>query len=122
MGLGAHYGAENIGASVIPMSSGNTDKQLLLMQDFGTSVLCCTPSYALFMADKLNQMQIDKKSLNLKIGVFGAEPWTEEMRKEIEEKLEIKAYDIYGLSEIAGPGVGFECKSQFVAHLNEEHY
>ena len=121
-GLGAHYGAENIGASVIPMSSGNTDKQMLLMQDFGTSVLCCTPSYALFMADKMNEMNIDKSKLNLRVGVFGAEPWTEEMRKEIEEKLEIKAYDIYGLSEIAGPGVGFECECQCGTHLNEDHF
>ena len=115
-GLGAHYGAENLGASVIPMSSGNTEKQILLMQDFGTSVLCCTPSYALFIGDKINELKIDKSKLNLKIGVFGAEPWTEEMRKEIEDKLQIKAYDIYGLSEIAGPGVGFECEYQNGTH------
>lgn len=121
-GMGAHYGAENLGASVIPMSSGNTDKQILLMHDFGSSVLCCTPSYALFIADKLKESGIDRNELKLRVGVFGAEPWTEEMRSEIEEKLGIKAYDIYGLSEIAGPGVGYECEYQKGTHLNEDHY
>ena len=120
--MGAHYGAENLGASVIPMSSGNTDKQILLMHDFGSSVLCCTPSYALFIADKLKESGIDRNELKLRVGVFGAEPWTEEMRSEIEEKLGIKAYDIYGLSEIAGPGVGYECEYQKGTHLNEDHY
>ena len=121
-GLGAHYGAEHIGASVIPMSSGNTDKQITLMHDFGATVLCCTPSYALFMADALKDSGIDRESLKLKIGAFGAEPWTENMRKDIEEKLGIKAYDIYGLSEIAGPGVGYECECQCGTHLNEDHF
>lgn len=121
-GLGAHYGAENIGASVIPMSSGNTDKQIQLMHDFGTTVLCCTPSYALFIADAIKDSGIPREDFKLKAGVFGAEPWTEAMRKEIEEKLSIKAYDIYGLSEISGPGVGFECELQNGTHLNEDHF
>jgi len=121
-GLGAHYGAENIGASVIPMSSGNTDKQIQLMHDFGTTVLCCTPSYALFIADAIKDSGIPRADFKLKAGVFGAEPWTESMRKEIEEKLAIKAYDIYGLSEISGPGVGFECDHQNGTHLNEDHF
>ncbi|NDV64352.1 phenylacetate--CoA ligase family protein [Bacteroides sp. 224] len=121
-GLGAHYGAENIGASVIPMSSGNTEKQITLMNDFGATILCCTPSYALFIADAIKDSGIKREELKLKIGVFGAEPWTESMRKEIEEKLGIKAYDIYGLSEIAGPGVGYECECQNGTHLNEDHY
>lgn len=121
-GLGAHYGAEHIGASVIPMSSGNTEKQITLMHDFGATVLCCTPSYALFIADTIKDSDINRDELKLKIGVFGAEPWTENMRKEIEEKLAIKAYDIYGLSEIAGPGVGYECECQSGTHLNEDHF
>ncbi|NDV59772.1 phenylacetate--CoA ligase family protein [Bacteroides sp. 519] len=121
-GLGAHYGAEHIGASVIPMSSGNTEKQITLMHDFGATVLCCTPSYALFMADAIKDSGIDRNELKLKIGALGAEPWTENMRKEIEEKLGIKAYDIYGLSEIAGPGVGYECECQHGTHLNEDHF
>jgi phenylacetate-CoA ligase len=121
-GLGVHYGAENIGASVIPMSSGNTEKQIKLMHDFGSTCLCCTPSYALFIADYIKDSGIDRKDFKLKIGVFGAEPWTENMRKEIEEKLGIKAYDIYGLSEIAGPGVGYECEHQNGTHLCEDHY
>ncbi|MDL2291872.1 phenylacetate--CoA ligase, partial [Bacteroides sp. OttesenSCG-928-F21] len=121
-GLGAHYGAEHIGASVIPMSSGNTEKQITLMHDFGATVICCTPSYALFIADALKDSGFDRDSLRLKVGAFGAEPWTESMRKEIEEKLGIKAYDIYGLSEIAGPGVGYECECQCGTHLNEDHF
>lgn len=121
-GLGAHYGAENIGASVIPMSSGNTAKQIQLMHDFGTTVLCCTPSYALFLADTLADMGIPHSEMRLRAGAFGAEPWTEEMRRQIEDRLHIKAYDIYGLSEISGPGVGFECPSQSGTHLNEDHF
>ncbi|KAA6332640.1 Phenylacetate-coenzyme A ligase [termite gut metagenome] len=121
-GLGAHYGAEHIGASVIPMSSGNTEKQITLMHDFGSTVLCCTPSYALFIADAIKDSGLPKEDFKLRIGAFGAEPWTENMRKEIEEKLGIKAYDIYGLSEIAGPGVGYECECQHGTHLNEDHY
>ncbi|MGL4293419.1 MAG: phenylacetate--CoA ligase family protein [Bacteroidales bacterium] len=121
-GMGAHYGAENIGASVIPMSSGNTDKQILLMKDFGSSVLCCTPSYALYLADKIHESGIARDEFKLRVGAFGAEPWTEEMRLEIEDKLGIRAFDIYGLSEVAGPGVGFECECQNGTHLNEDHF
>lgn len=121
-GLGAHAGAENIGASVIPMSSGNTEKQIILMHDFGSTVLCCTPSYALYLADAIMDSGLPRNEFKLRIGVFGAEPWTENMRHEIEEKLGIKAYDIYGLSEIAGPGVGYECECQHGTHLNEDHY
>lgn len=121
-GLGMHYGAENIGASVIPMSSGNTDKQIQLMHDFGTTILCSTPSYALFLADAIRESGIPRDEFKLKVGVFGAEPWTESMRQELQEKLSIKAYDIYGLSEISGPGVGFECECQCGTHLNEDHF
>ena len=121
-GLGAHAGAENIGASVIPMSSGNTDKQITLIHDFGSTVLCCTPSYALYLADAIKDSGLPREEFKLKVGAFGAEPWTEQMRHEIEEKLGIKAYDIYGLSEIAGPGVGYECECQHGTHLTEDHY
>ena len=121
-GLGAHAGAENIGASVIPMSSGNTEKQITLMHDFGSTMLCCTPSYALYLADAIKDSGLPREEFKLKAGAFGAEPWTENMRREIEEKLGIKAYDIYGLSEIAGPGVGYECECQHGTHLNEDHY
>ena len=121
-GLGAHAGAENIGASVIPMSSGNTEKQIRLMHDFGSTMLCCTPSYALYLADAIRDSGLPREEFKLKAGAFGAEPWTENMRKDIETKLGIKAYDIYGLSEIAGPGVGYECKCQNGTHLNEDHY
>lgn len=121
-GLGAHMGAENIGASVIPMSSGNTEKQITLMHDFGTTVLCCTPSYALFLADAIKDSGSPREEFKLKVGAFGAEPWTENMRKEIQDKLGIKAYDIYGLSEISGPGVGYECEYQHGTHLNEDHF
>lgn len=117
-----HYGAENIGASVIPMSSGNTAKQIQLMHDFGTTVLCSTPSYALFLADAIRESGIPRDEFRLKTGVFGAEPWTESMRRELQDKLGIKAYDIYGLSEISGPGVGFECENQCGTHLNEDHF
>ncbi|MFA6873553.1 MAG: phenylacetate--CoA ligase, partial [Bacteroidaceae bacterium] len=121
-GLGAHQGAENLGASVIPMSSGNTSKQIQLMHDFGATMLCCTPSYALFLAEAIKESGIPREDFKLKRAAFGAEPWTENMRKELEEKLGIKAYDIYGLSEVAGPGVGFECECQNGTHLNEDHY
>ncbi|MBR8708581.1 phenylacetate--CoA ligase family protein [Bacteroides pyogenes] len=121
-GLGAHSGAENIGASVIPMSSGNTKKQITLMHDFGATVLCCTPSYALYLADAITESKLPRDDFKLRIGVFGAEPWTENMRREIEDKLGIKAYDLYGLSEIAGPGVGYECECQEGAHLNEDYF
>lgn len=121
-GLGMHYGAENLGATVIPMSTGNTQKQIMLLQDFNVTAICCTPSYILFLYDSMVKLGIDPKSLNLKYGIFGAEPWTLEMRKDIENKLGIKAYDIYGLSEIMGPGVGLECPYQNGLHINEDFF
>ena len=121
-GLGMHYGTENLGATVIPISGGNTQKQIQFMQDFGTSVIACTPSYALFLAEVMKDMNIDPASLKLKVGIFGAEPWSENMRKEIESKLKIKAIDIYGLSEVVGPGVSCECEHQAGMHVNEDHF
>ncbi len=122
-GLGAHYGAERIGASVIPMSGGNTKKQLMIMQDFGSTVLTCTPSYSLFLAEVAAEEGIDIRKLKLKVGILGAEPWSEKMRLEIESKLNIKAIDIYGLSEILGPGVGIECiEAQNGLHVWEDHF
>jgi phenylacetate-CoA ligase len=122
-GLGAHYGAERIGASVIPMSGGNTKKQLMIMQDFGSTVLTCTPSYSLFLAEVAAEEGIDIRKLKLKVGILGAEPWSEKMRQEIEAKLNIKAIDIYGLSEILGPGVGIECiEAQNGLHVWEDHF
>jgi phenylacetate-CoA ligase len=121
-GLGIHYGGEKIGASVIPVSGGNTTRQLQLMHDFGSTVLACTPSYALFLSEAIEESGIDRKELKLRVGVFGAEPWTENMRKEIEEKLRIKAIDIYGLSEVIGPGVASECLHQQGLHISEDHF
>jgi phenylacetate-CoA ligase len=122
-GLGAHYGAERLGASVIPISGGNTQKQLMLMQDYGSTALCSTPSFALYIWDVAVEMGIDMAALPLRTGVFGAEPWSNEMRREIEDKLNIKAIDIYGLSEIMGPGVSFECvEAQAGLHVNEDHF
>ena len=108
-GLGAHYGAEKLGASVIPMSGGNTKKQILILQDFEPTAICCTPSYALFLAEAGHEMGIDMRSLKLRVGILGAEPWSERMRLEIEDKLNITALNIYGLSEVIGPGVSMEC-------------
>ncbi len=121
-GLGAHYGAEKIGASVIPISGGNTEKQLQLIQDFNTSALACTPSYALHLAEVMEERGIDPAALHLRVGIFGAEPWTNTMRRQIEARLKIKAIDIYGLSEIIGPGVSFECLAQDGLHINEDHF
>jgi len=121
-GLGAHCAAETIGATVIPTSSGNTEKQILLMHDLGSAGLACTPSYALYLADALLDSGIPREEFQLRAGAFGAEPWTEGMRKEIETKLGIKAYDIYGLTEIIGPGVGHECEYQNGTHLCEDHF
>jgi len=121
-GLGVHYGAEKIAASVIPSSGGNTKRQIMLMQDFGTTVLTCTPSYALFMHEVMQEMDIEPADLKLKAGIFGAEPWSESMRREIENKLEIDAYDIYGLSEIIGPGVAIECANKQGLHIAEDHF
>ncbi|MBE6905633.1 MAG: phenylacetate--CoA ligase [Ruminococcaceae bacterium] len=121
-GLGLHQGATALGASVIPVSTGNTKRQIQIMQDFGSDILCCTPSYALYMGETVREMGIDPKTLKLRAGVFGAEPWTEHMRQEIERMLAIKAYDIYGLSEIMGPGVSYECSEQSGMHINEDHF
>jgi phenylacetate-CoA ligase len=121
-GLGLHYGAEKVGATVIPISGGNTKKQLQLMEDFGSTVLACTPSYAAYLGEALVEEKIDPKNIKLKAGVFGAEPWTEEMRSQIERLLGIKAYDIYGLSEIIGPGVSMECHCQKGMHIFEDHF
>lgn len=121
-GLGLHYGSKALGASVIPISTGNTPKQIQVMQDFGSTVLCCTPSYALYIAETIESKGIDVSTLKLKRGIFGAEPWTENMRKMIEEKLHIKAFDIYGLSEIVGPGVAFECECHAGLHVNEDNF
>ncbi len=121
-GLGLHYGTENLGAAVIPISGGNTEKQLLLMQDFGTTVLACTPSYALYLAEGMHDLGVDPASLKVRVGIFGAEPWSEAMRREIESKLHLRAIDIYGLSEVIGPGVSCECHEQAGLHVNEDHF
>lgn len=121
-GLGLHYGGEKIGASVIPISGGNTVRQIQLMHDFGSTVLACTPSYALFLAEAIQESGIRREDLKLRVGVFGAEPWTENMRREIEDKLRIKAIDIYGLSEVIGPGVASECQVQEGLHIAEDHF
>ena len=121
-GLGVHYGAERLGASVIPISGGNTKRQVMLMRDFGTTVLACTPSYALHIAEVMKEMKVPRSELKLKYGILGAEPWTEELRKEIEEKLGITAIDIYGLSEIIGPGVASECQYKNGLHIWEDHF
>lgn len=121
-GLGLHYGAEKIGATVIPISGGNTSRQLQLMQDFNSTVIACTPSYALYLAEAMEEANISPEDLNLKVGIFGAEPWTEEMRQQIESSLKIKAIDIYGLSEIIGPGVANECQYQNGLHVWEDHF
>ena len=120
-GLGAHSGAERIGATVIPTSAGNTQRQIQTMCDFGSTVLCCTPSYAMYLAESIAEMGV-KDQLKLKAGIFGAEPWSEEMRKSIEQGLGIKAYDIYGLSEIMGPGVSYECEMQAGMHVCEDMF
>ncbi|MDI6870214.1 MAG: phenylacetate--CoA ligase [Bacillota bacterium] len=121
-GLGVHYGAERIGASVIPISGGNTKRQVMLAQDFGTTCLACTPSYALTIAETMAEMGVEPKDLKLRQGVFGAEPWTNAMRREIETKLGLQAYDIYGLSEIIGPGVAIECEAKTGLHVFEDHF
>jgi len=122
-GLGVHYGAEKLGASVIPISGGNSKRQIIIMQDFGSTVLTCTPSYALFLAETAEEMGVDFKKLKLRVGVFGAEPWSERMRDEIERKLNIQAIDIYGLSEVMGPGVSIEClEAQKGLHVFEDHF
>ena len=120
-GLGAHAGAERIGATVVPTSSGNTARQIRTMVDFGTTVLCCTPSYSMYLAEAIEEAGLRDK-IRLKSGVFGAEPWTEDMRHAIEDSLGIKAFDVYGLSELMGPGVSYECECQNGMHVNEDMF
>jgi phenylacetate-CoA ligase len=121
-GLGLHYGVEKMGASVIPISGGNTKRQIRMMADLGATVLCCTPSYALFMAETAQEMDIDFKELKLKSGVFGAEPWSDRMRDKIERLLNLSAFDIYGLSEVMGPGVSIECEYKNGLHIFEDAF
>jgi phenylacetate-CoA ligase len=121
-GLGAHYGAEKIGAAVVPVSTGNTKRQITLLQDFGTTVLCSTPSYALYLAEAAEERGVRTQELPLRVGVFGAEPWTDNLRREIEKKLGVSAIDIYGLSEIIGPGVAAECEAKDGLHIMEDHF
>ncbi len=121
-GLGFHQGANKIGCIVVPASSGMTKRQVMLMQDFGTTALFCTPSYALTIAEQAEEMNIDIRQLPLKVGIFGAEPWTKGIRLEIEERMGIKALEAYGLTEIGGPGVSFDCEAQEGLHINEDHF
>jgi phenylacetate-CoA ligase len=121
-GLGVHYGARRIGANVIPISGGNTARQLAILRDFGSTVLTCTPSYSLYLAEVGREEGMDFAKLPLRAGLFGAEPWSENMRKEIEAKLHVKAIDIYGLTEIIGPGVASECERQQMLHVFEDHF
>lgn len=122
-GLGVHYGVEKLGASVIPVSGGNTKRQVIIMKDFGPTILTATPSYSLHLAEAAEEMGVSFKDLNFKFGIFGAEPWSESMRREMEEKLGLKAVDIYGLSEVIGPGVSIEChEAQNGLHLFEDHF
>ncbi len=121
-GLGLHYGAELLGASVIPTSGGNSKRQVIMMQDFGSTILCCTPSYALFLSELMAESGVKPGDLKLKAGIFGAEPWSDEMRDEIEARLGLSAYNIYGLSEIMGPGVSIECEAKNGMHIWEDHY
>jgi len=121
-GLGFHQGAAPIGCTVVPTSSGLTERQITIMKDFGTTVLCCTPSYALTIAERARELKVDTRSLALRVGVFGAEPWTAQMRQEIEERTGIKAQEAYGLTELGGPGVAFDCEAQDGLHINEDHF
>jgi phenylacetate-CoA ligase len=121
-GLGAHYGAEGLGATVVPASGGHADRQIMLMKDFGVTAMCCTPSYFLHLIDRAAEMGVDMKDLPIRAGVFGAEPWTDAMRKRIEELSGIEAFDIFGLSEIIGPGVGCECRHHHGLHIFEDHF
>ncbi len=121
-GLGAHYGVECLGATAVPASGGNTSRQLMLMQDFGSTMLACTPSYALYLAEEGINRGIDFTKLPLRAGIFGAEPWSERMREQLEQKLDITALDIYGLSEVMGPGVAMECQDKHGMHIHEDHF
>lgn len=121
-GLGVHYGAERIGATAVPVSGGNTRRQVQILRDFMVTGIACTPSYALVVAEQAKELGVDLTSLPIRAGIFGAEPWTEQMRAELERAFGIKAFDIYGLSEVMGPGVGFECEAQAGLHINEDHF
>ena len=121
-GLGAHYGVEHLGASVVPASTGNTEKHLKLIRDLGVTGIACTPSYALYLAETMDRLGITKDQIKLRVGAFGAEPWTEQMRQEIEERLGLKGYNLYGLSEIMGPSVSYECEEQHGSHICEDHF
>ena len=121
-GLGAHYGVENLGASVVPTSTGNTEKHVRLIRDLGISGIACTPSYALYLAETMEKMGITKEQIKLRVGAFGAEPWTESMREEIQKRLGLKGYNLYGLSEIMGPCVSYECSEQNGSHICEDHF
>ncbi len=121
-GLGFHQAATRLACTVVPTSSGLTERQITLMKDFGATVLCCTPSYALTIAERAEEMKADVHSLPLRIGIFGAEPWSEQMRKEIEERMGIKAMEAYGLTEVCGPGVSYDCEAQDGLHINEDHF
>ena len=121
-GAGLHGGSHKVGCLTLPMSSGNTERQIQFMMDLGTTILCCTPSYAAYIGESLAEQGYKPEDNKLKAGIFGAEPWTEEMRRDIEQKLGIKAYDIYGLTETSGPGVAYECEEQHGMHINEDHF
>ncbi|MBN2341819.1 MAG: phenylacetate--CoA ligase [Deltaproteobacteria bacterium] len=121
-GLGAHYGAERLGATVVPISGGNTERQMMVMKDFGVTAICCTPSYFVHLIERINASDVNFNELKVTTGIFGAEPWTDEMRQYIEDASGIKAFDIYGLSEIIGPGVGIECQAQAGLHIFEDHF
>src|SRR5574344_2162967 len=121
-GLGAHYGVENLGASVVPASTGNTEKHIRLIRDLGITGIACTPSYALYLSETMRKMGINRNQIKLRIAALGAEPWTENMRQEIQDQLGVKAYNIYGLSEICGPGVSYECECQCGSHSVDDHF
>ena len=121
-GMGLHAGSYKVGSMTLPMSSGNTERQIQFMRDLGSTILCCTPSYAAYIGETIKEMGLTLDDIKLKAGIFGAEPWTENMRRDIEKSLGIKAYDIYGLTELCGPGVSFECSDQHGMHINEDHF
>ena len=121
-GAGLNGGSHKVGCMTVPISSGNTDRQIMFLRDLGTTIMCCTPSYAAFLGETLREMGLSPEEIPLKAGIFGAEAWSEEMRKDIENTLGIKAYDIYGLTELSGPGVAFECSAQNGMHVNEDHF
>ena len=121
-GMGLHGGSQKLGCMTVPMSSGNTERQIMFIQDLNATILCCTPSYAAYLGESMKEMGLKPSDIPLKAGIFGAEAWSEEMRKSIEETLGIKAFDIYGLTELSGPGVAFECSDQHGMHINEDHF